>query len=133
MDTDAGPVRSNGLWPPPPPPPRTFQKATPAEEAEAEHRACGKPGAGVTSEAVRGAPGAGLARGAPACGPSGWPRAWRCRGARGFIGVVGALPSPGSTLRGCEGHQLTLVVLTKPDSPAFVPEWVWRRLLLLDV
>lgn len=59
MDTDSGLRRSNGLRPPPP---RTFQKATPAQEAEAEQGACGRAGAGVTSEAVRRAPGAGLER-----------------------------------------------------------------------
>lgn len=47
MDTDSGPLRSNGLWPPPPPA-RTFQKATPAEEAEAEKGAFAAPGSGVT-------------------------------------------------------------------------------------
>lgn len=47
MDTDSGPLQSNGLWPPPPPA-RTFQKASPAEEAEAEKGAFAAPGSGVT-------------------------------------------------------------------------------------
>lgn len=96
MDTDSGLRRSNGLRPPPP---RTFQKATPAQEAEAEQGACGRAGAGVTSEAVRRAPGAGLERKIRPESCQSGPVSG-CRGrARGFIGVVGALLS---TLRGRE-------------------------------